>query len=121
MKGIEYNMSLSEFTKKLIETKLTEYCERRIPIDIRNQVNLTFKIIRDKITLIETRPYFKDPSIWTENPVAQFRLDNETKKWTLYCMDRNSRWQLYDLIKPSADFDDMLKALDNDKTGIFWG
>jgi hypothetical protein len=36
-------------------------------------------------------------------------------------MDRNSRWQLYDLIKPSADFDDMLKALDNDKTGIFWG
>ena len=114
-------MPLPEFTKKLVETKLTEYCERRIPIDIRDQLNLTFKIIRDKVTLIETRPYFKDPSIWTENPVAQFRFDNETNKWTLYFMDRNSRWHLYDLIKPSVDFDDMLKALDDDRTGIFWG
>lgn len=114
-------MPLSEFTKKLIETKLTEYCQRRIPIDIRDQVNLIFKIIRDKVTLIETRPYFKDPSIWTENPVAQFRFDDKANKWTLYCTGRSAQWQLYDLIIPSTDFDDMLKALDNDKTGIFWG
>jgi hypothetical protein len=114
-------MPLSEFTVKLIETKLASYCERRIPIDIRDQVNLIFKIARDKATLIETRPYFKDPSIWTENPVAQFRFDNKTKKWTLHCMDRNSRWHIYDLIEPSVDFDDMLRALDKDRTGIFWG
>ncbi|MDP1990975.1 MAG: DUF3024 domain-containing protein [Syntrophales bacterium] len=114
-------MPLTEFTRKLVETKLTEYCERRIPIDIRDQVRLTFKIMRDKATLIETRPYFRDPTVWTENPVAQFRLDKNTRKWTLYCMDRNSRWHLYDIINPSADFDDMLKALDRDPTGIFWG
>ncbi|MDO8686000.1 MAG: DUF3024 domain-containing protein [Clostridiales bacterium] len=114
-------MLLSEFTKKLVETKLKEYCERRIPIDIRDQVKLIFKVMRDKVTLIETRPYFRDPSIWTETPIAQFRFDNKTDKWKLYCMDGNSRWHLYDLIKPSVDFDDMLKALDNDRTGIFWG
>lgn len=114
-------MPLSEFTKKLVETKLTEYCERRIPIDIRHQVNLVFKIARDKVTLIETRPYHRDSSIWTENPVAQFRFENASNQWALHCMDRNSRWHLYDLIKPSADFDDMLKALDEDRTGIFWG
>jgi len=62
-----------------------------------------------------------NPSIWTETPIAQFRFDRETKKWALYWMDRNSRWHLYDLIKTGADFDDMLKALDDDKTGIFWG
>jgi hypothetical protein len=114
-------MPLSEFTMKLIETKLTEYCERRISKDLRNQFNLIFKIARDNVTLIETRPYFRDPSILTENPVAQFRFDNKTRKWTLYCMDRNSRWHLYDLREPSVDFDDMLKALDTDGTGIFWG
>jgi len=114
-------MPLSEFTRKLVETKLTEYCKHRIPIDIRDQIRLIFKIMRDKVTLIETRPCFRDPSIWTENPVAQFRLDKNTHKWTLYCMDRNSRWHLYDIIKPSADFDDMLKALDRDPTGIYWG
>lgn len=114
-------MPLSEFTRKLVEMKLTEYCERKIPRDAQDQVRLTFKIMRDKVTLVETRPYFKDPSIWTQNPVAQFRLDKDSHQWTLYCMDRNSRWHLYDLIKPSADFDDMLTALDRDPTGIFWG
>jgi hypothetical protein len=114
-------MPLPEFTKKLIETKLTEYCDRKIPIHVRDQVKLIYKIIGNKVTLIETRTYHMNPSVWTETPIAQFRFDNETNKWALYFMDRNSRWHLYDLVKPSADFEDMLKALDNDKTGIFWG
>ena len=114
-------MALSEFTIRLIEAKLTEFCDRRIPIDIREEVDLIFKIARDKVTLIETRPYFREPTRWMENPVAQFRFDDKTKKWTLYCLDKNSRWHHYDLIEPSADFDDMLKALDNDAAGIFWG
>jgi len=83
-------MPLSEFTRKLAETKLTEYCERKIPRDVRDQVRLTFKIMRDKVTLIETRLFFRDPFIWTDNPVAQFRLNKDTQQWTLYCMDRNS-------------------------------
>ena len=114
-------MPISEFTKKLVETKLTEYCDRRIPMNVRDQMRLTFKMIRDKVTLIEERPYHRDPSIWTETPIAQFRFDGHTGKWSLYRMDRNLQWHPYDLTEPSADFDDMLKALDNDKTGIFWG
>jgi hypothetical protein len=83
-RGMTAMKSHSDFTIRLVETKLTEYCESRIPVDIRNQVRLIFKITRDKITLIETRPYYRDPPIWTENPVAQFRLDKDTQKWTLH-------------------------------------
>jgi hypothetical protein len=114
-------MPLSEFTKKLIETKLAEYCDKKIPFHARDQVKLTYKIIGNKVNLIETRPYHMNPSVWTGAPVTQFRFDPETKKWALYFMDRNSRWHLYDLAKPSADFEDMLKELDLDPTGIFWG
>lgn len=114
-------MPLSEFTKKLIQTKLTEYCERRIPIEVRDQVKLTFKIERYSVSLVEIRPYHRDPAIQTETPIAQFRLNKSTQKWSLFSIDRNDRWRLYDLIKPSMDFDDMLIALENDKTGIFWG
>ena len=114
-------MPLPEFTKKLIEIKLAEYCDQKIPLHIRDKVKLIYKITGNKVTLIETRPFYCDPSIWTETPIAQFRFDYETKKWALYFMDRNSRWHLYDLVEPSADFEDMLKGLDNDRTGIFWG
>ena len=114
-------MLLPEFTIRLVETKLTEYCEHKIPIHARDQVKLIYKIIGNKVSLIETRPYHMNPSVWTETPIAQFRFDHETKKWVLYWMDRNSRWHLYDLVKPSADFEDMLKEFDRDPTGIFWG
>ena len=119
--GDDHIMPFTEFTKKLIETKLNDYCERRIPIDVRDQLKLTYKIIRYKVNLVETRPYHRDPAIRTETPIAQFRFDSATQKWSLFSFGRNDRWHLYDLIKPSIDFDDMLKALDNDKTGRFWG
>ncbi|MFH1079237.1 MAG: DUF3024 domain-containing protein [Pseudomonadota bacterium] len=114
-------MPLTEFTKKLIETRLFEYCERRIPIHARDQVKLIYKITGNNVTLIETRPYYMNPSVWTETPIAQFRFNHETKKWTLYWMDRNSRWHLDELVKPSIHFEDILKELDRDATGIFWG
>jgi len=56
-------MPLSDFTKKLIETKLTEYCDRKIPIDVRDQVKLTYKIAGYKVNLVETRHYYRDPTI----------------------------------------------------------
>ncbi len=114
-------MLLPEFTKKLIETRLAEYCLNRIPEDIRNEIRLIFKIIDNNVTLIETRPYHRDESIWTETPIAQFRFDSKSNKWGLYYLDRASIWHIYDMVEPSADIDDLLKELDHDPTGIFWG
>ena len=114
-------MSLSEFTRKLIETKLTKYCEHKIPMHARDKIKLVFSIRGNNVTLFETRPYFHNPSIWTEVPVAQFRYDNKSNKWTLYCADRNSKWHLYTEAKPSGKVDDLLKEVDRDSTGIFWG
>lgn len=114
-------MSLSEFTKKLIETKLDEYCFRKIPEHASDKVKLIYTIRGAVVTLSEARQFYCDPLTWTETPVAQFRFHVGTKKWELYAMDRNSRWRLYDLVKPSAVFEDMLAGLDDDRIGIFWG
>ncbi len=114
-------MPLPEFTRKLAETKLSEYCDRKIAEDARDKVRLIHKIKGNKVTLLETRPFYCDPFTWTETPVAQFRFDLKTRKWLLYSIDRNSRWHLYDLVNPSADFQEMLRELDRDPTGIFWG
>jgi hypothetical protein len=114
-------MSLSEFTRKLIEVKLTEYCLKKIPEHIRDEIKLIFKIRGNNVTLFETRPFYQDPSIWTENPVAQLRYDEPSNKWFLYYPDRNSRWHPYSRISPTANLDTILKAIDRDPTGIFWG
>ena len=74
-------MSLSEFTTRLIETKLTEYCDQKIPVHARDQVKLIYKIMGNKVNMIEARRYHRDPTTWTETPIAQFRFDQVTKKW----------------------------------------
>ena len=114
-------MSLPEFTKKLIKEKLSKYCLNRIPEHARDKVKLNFNIDENKGTLSETRPHFPDPSKWTERPVAQFRFDNDNKKWMLYFNDRDNTWHLYERIQPSTNFDVLLKELDRVPTSIFWG
>ncbi len=114
-------MALPEFTKKLVEEKLIKYCNSRIPENVRHNVRLIFKFHENIVTLILTRPYFRKSSKWAERSVAQFRFDNESKKWQLFFIDKNNRWHPYDLIQPSIDFDDLLKELDRDPRGIFWG
>ena len=109
------------FTGKLVETKLSKYCEQRIPPHVRNRVRLNYRIRGNQVTLFEERPGFKQPSEWVEISMAQFRFNPQDKKWSLYCADRNSRWHLYGLLSPSADFDDLLKEVDRDPTGIFYG
>ena len=114
-------MPLSEFTKKLVETILSKYCENKIPVTTADQVRLEFKIKENNVTLYETRLVLRDPSVWSENPVAQFRFDDKTNKWDLYCLYRNSKWYLYRATASSANFDDLLKEVDTDPTGLFWG
>ncbi len=114
-------MPLSEFSKKLVESLLLKYCENKIPVTTTDQLRLEFKIKGNNVTLYETRLVLRNPSVWSENPVAQFRFDDKTKKWDLYCRYRNSKWYLYREIDSSANFDDLLKEVDRDPTGIFWG
>ncbi|MCK4252118.1 DUF3024 domain-containing protein [candidate division WOR-3 bacterium] len=39
----------------------------------------------------------------------------------MYCANRSSRWELYFDCEPSKNFDDLLKDVEEDGTGIFWG
>jgi hypothetical protein len=53
--------------------------------------------------------------------VAQMRYDQNTGEWTLYCADRNDRWHEYFDLLPTKDIGRILKEIDEDSTGIFWG
>lgn len=114
-------MALPELIKRSVESKLSTYCDRKIPREIRDELQLTYKLRGNTATLIERRPHFRDRTIWTEVKVAQLRFDPDAKRWSLYCSDRNGRWHFYDDAPPSANLDDLIAELDRDPTCIFWG
>jgi len=114
-------MTLPVFIRAHVEAKLSEFIKRRCPGQVRDQLRLSFTIRGSSATLFEERPSLSDPSHWTTAPAAQFRYDSHTREWTLFCADRNSRWQPYWQIEPNRDLDVLLLEVEEDPTGIFWG
>ena len=111
---------LSEEQCRKIEAVLGRYCEARVPPHVRGEIQLLHRIRGTTATLVERRPAWRAPGEWTELPVAQFRYEPQTELWTLYCRDRNLRWHRYD--GPSRKtLSSLLREVDADRTGIFWG
>jgi Protein of unknown function (DUF3024) len=100
-----------------------QFCEQHVPRDQRDQLRLECSVRGNSITLLERRPPWSEliGSDWTSMKIAQLRYDAADRSWTLYCADRNERWWPYDFAEPSAGIDELLAAIDEDPTGIFWG
>lgn len=86
--------------------------EARMEVDVRGRT----------VTILECRPTSPDSlsSEWTREGVARMKYDLVSGKWTLYWSDSNSRWHIYDEIRPGS-IDRLLKEVESDPTGIFWG
>lgn len=86
---------------------------------IRNDIDVTDR----SITIVECRPPW-NPDLgpeWIRSPVARLRYTRMSNQWSLYWIDRNSKFHEYDLIGPSTNVDVLLAEVDRDPTAIFWG
>ena len=115
-------MPLPILVKTLAEKKLKEYCENKIPVHVRDKVTLAYKFRGNSVTIFESRsPWRADIKEWSSMSIAKLRYNVKTGDWTLYCADRNSKWHEYYDIEPTKNIDALLKEIDEDPTGIFWG
>lgn len=115
-------MALPVLTLHIARTKLGAYCQRKIPPEARDQVRLELEFESDQVTLLETRPYFRDPTQWTRLPVARFRYNAASGTWALDCpnLGQKGGWRPYP-VQPGRDLDKLIAALDRDASGVFWG
>ena len=116
-----YPMPLSDTVRHQADTLLKAFCERRVPSAARDQVRMSHEFRGESVTLFEDRVRWNNPDEWTHMPIAQFRFDKESGKWTLYCADRNSRWHFYDRAVPTSNIGVLINNVDEDPTGIFFG
>jgi hypothetical protein len=114
-------MPLPELVGQYAAAVVGRYCENKVPPHVRDQIQVSYKIQNDTITIYESRPHWQKPDVWTERTIAQFRYNTKDKLWTLYNSDRNNRWHKHPATGPAATLDPLLEKLDNDPAGIFWG
>ncbi|MHB0886282.1 MAG: DUF3024 domain-containing protein [Bacillota bacterium] len=71
------------------ERLLTEFCEARVPLWVRDKYRLEFDVRGNSMTLYECRaPWRPGLTEWTRMSSAQFRFDPERLVWTLFYPDR---------------------------------
>jgi hypothetical protein len=110
-------MALPEIELHRVNKLLTKFCEQRVPPEVRDQIKILFTIKGNKVILVESRPYYNDPTKWSEMPVAQFEYTETTRQWSLFGYDRNDRR----LLVAKGSLEKLIQEVDKDSTVIFWG
>lgn len=103
--------------------KIRRYGAAKVPPEHHDEIRIEVDTRGWTVTILECRaPWREDfgPE-WTRFPVARLKYDPAHEDWVLYWRDRNTRWHLYDLVKPARHVDALLAEIDADRTGIFWG
>ncbi len=113
-------MAISEPDRRRIAALLNRHCER-IPLHVRDQLRHAFTMSATAVELFEERPAFRNPSEWSRHPVAKFRFVATRRLWALYCVHRDLKWHSYQPLPQAGDFEILLREVERDPTGIFWG
>ena len=114
-------MAIPELTRRRAERLLQQFIEGRVSPRVRHNVRMSVAARGDAITLFEHRPVWRMPDKWTNSKVAQFRYDPDSDRWTLYWSDQHDRWHRYTRKRSTNDIATLIREVDEDPVGAFWG
>ncbi|HKJ04222.1 MAG TPA: DUF3024 domain-containing protein [Geopsychrobacteraceae bacterium] len=114
-------MPLPQLLKKKAEKLLEEYCRSRVPSWLEEELRLNFTIDDESATVYQERRRCQGACEWLRVPLAQFRYSEILNQWTLHHYDENQQWRFYLNISPNLDIGKLIKAVDDDPLGYFWG
>jgi spore coat polysaccharide biosynthesis protein SpsF (cytidylyltransferase family) len=115
-------MALSEFEIKRTESLVEKFIEKRRPSpEIRDQLDLGFRIKGQSVEIFEIRPVWNNPKKKIEESVAKATFVKTNKSWKIYWKRADLKWHRYDP-DPEVDYiEDFLKIVGEDEFCCFWG
>jgi hypothetical protein len=116
-------VAIPEPTRTQAIAVVKHFCDNRVPLKHQDQLRIDHVIRGNSITIRELRAPWRDDygPDWSINPRAQLRYNPQAGSWTLYWPDRNHRWLLYPDAQPTPEIEWLLREIDLDPRGAFWG
>ena len=114
-------MAFSKMELRMIDRTVGGLCRRRSPVQFKDQLRFVYKTEGHSVFVFEERPYWRNPSEWIRMGVARFRFTRSRDTWTLYWMRHNGKWHAYDPETRKGDLSTLVKIMDEDKYGAFFG
>ena len=115
-------MSISEFEIKRIEKIVGEYIEtRRPPAEVRDQVDLSFRIEKQSVIIFEIREVWNDRERKIESPIAKATYVKSKKIWKIYWQRSDLKWHGYEPTPEAKRIEEFISVVENDEYCCFWG
>ena len=108
-------------TVEIIEVMENYIARVRPPKEIRDKLDISYRIENQSIILFEIRPDWKDKTKYLNHDFAKTTYDKKNAAWKIYWLRASLKWNLYEP-KPAVEkLLDFLKEIDQDKYGCFRG
>jgi hypothetical protein len=114
-------MSFSETELKAIGAALHDLCASRVPEQHRGQIRIEYLVDGHSIVLFEDRPDWRNPALQIREPFAKFRYYRSRGEWNLYWLPSDGNWQRYDAASPARKIDPLVRHVERDTYGCFFG
>ena len=108
-------------TVEIIELMENYIAKVRPPKEIRDKLDINYRIENQSIILHEIRPDWKDKTTYRMHDFAKTTYDKKNKVWKIYWQRASLKWDLYKPKPTVAALKDFLKEVDLDKYGCFKG
>lgn len=115
-------MSFTERQFTIYKKQVKEYVEKRRPRpEIREKVDLSFRIEGQSITIFEIRRRFFDPKQKYESPIAKTTFVRNRKHWKVFWMRQDLKWHMYKPKPTVRSIAEFLRLVEEDSFCCFWG
>ena len=112
---------LPDIQRARVDGLLGQMCQPHPDPQVAAQVRRGYHVEGTAVVVYESRPSFLKPEIWQEHPVAKFQFNKSRGTWRLFCMFRDLKWRAYEPLRESLALADLVREVQTDPTGIFWG
>lgn len=114
-------MAFIETQLEKIQNEMNEFItKRRPPENIRNQVNLAYKIEKQSVIIFEIRQKFQQEG-FVYIPIGKATFVLKETNWKIYWQRADLKWHLYEPNEKVKTLKAFIKIVDEDKYGCFWG
>lgn len=115
-------MAFNELDLKRIEKYAGNFLKkRRPPLEIRNQVDIGYRIDKQSITVFEIRPRWNDPAVIIEIPIAKATFVQSQQCWKVFWQRADMKWHSYEPHAVVKTVEEFFAIIDADEFGCFWG
>lgn len=95
--------------------------KRRPPKDMRNKVDLAYRIEDQSVIIYSIRPHWQNKSEKMEEPIAKTTWVHTQQVWKVFWMRADLKWHGYDPQPQVSTIEQFLELVNKDAHHCFWG